>query len=193
MTRKVLVINGHPDGSPERLCAALAQAYAEGAREGGHSVETISIADLKIPYLRTQTEFEKGGVPESLKAAADAVMRAEHVVFVFPLWLGTMPAMLKSFLEQVLRPGVAMEYGDKGPKTLLSGRSARMVVTMGMPAFVYRLYFLSHGVAGLRRSILRFVGFNPVRTTLIGMVTMGGSDKRSKWPARMRDLGRKAA
>lgn len=192
MARKVLVINGHPDGSPQRLCAALAQAYAEGAREGGHSVETISIADLEIPYLRTQTEFEKGGVPESLKAAADAVMRAEHIVFVFPLWLGTMPAMLKSFLEQVLRPGVAFEYGDKGPKTLLSGRSARMVVTMGMPAFVYRLYFLSHGVAGLRRSILRFVGFNPVRTTLIGMVTMGGSDKRSKWPARMKALGRRA-
>ena len=192
MQRRVLVINGHPDGDPARLCAALAEAYAQGAREAGHSVETISIAGLDIPYLRTQQEFEQGGIPEHLAEAGEAVRRAEHVVIVFPLWLGTMPAMLKSFLEQVLRPGVAFEYGDKGPKTLLSGRSARMVVTMGMPAFVYRLYFLSHGVAGLRRSILRFVGFNPVRTTLIGMVTMGGSDKQSKWPARMKALGRRA-
>ena len=191
MTRKVLVINGHPDGSPERLCAALAQAYAEGAREGGHSVETISIADLEIPYLRTQTEFEKGGVPESLKAAADAVMRAEHVVFVFPLWLGTMPAMLKSFLEQVLRPGVAFEYGDKGPKTLLSGRSARMVVTMGMPAIAYRFFYFSHSLKSLERNILRFVGLGPIRESIVGMVE-GAADKRRAWLDRMRALGAKA-
>jgi putative NADPH-quinone reductase len=193
MTRKILVINGHPDGSPERLCAALASAYAEGAREGGHSVETLNIADIDIPYLRSQSEFEKGGVPEGLKLAADAVMRAEHIVFVFPLWLGTMPAMLKAFLEQVMRPGVAFEYGEKGPRTLLSGRSARLVVTMGMPAFVYRLVFLSHGVAGLRRSILRFVGFKPVHTTLLGLVTTGNEAKRRKWLDRLRALGRKAA
>lgn len=192
MPRRVLVINGHPDGSPERLCAGLVEAYAEGAREGGHEVETISIAALDIPFLHTQEAFEKGDIPKSLAAAGEAVRRAEHVVIVFPLWLGTMPALLKAFLEQVLRPGVAFEYSKSGPKSLLSGRSARMVVTMGMPAFVYRLYFLSHGVAGLRRSILRFVGFNPVRTTLIGMVTMGGSDKQSKWPERMKALGRRA-
>lgn len=191
--RRVLVINGHPDGDPARLCAALAEAYAQGAREGGHDVESISVAALDIPYLRTQQEFETGGIPDHLAAAGEAVRRAEHVVFVFPLWLGTMPAMLKALLEQVLRPGVAFEYGEKGPKTLLSGRSARMVVTMGMPAFVYRLYFLSHGVAALRRSILRFVGFNPVRTTLLGLVTAASEDKRRHWLGRMRELGRRAA
>jgi len=192
MSRKVLVINGHPDGDPARLCAALAQSYAEGAREAGHSVETFSIAELDIPFLRSQEAFEKGGVPDSLAAAAKAVEAAEHVVIVFPLWLGTMPALLKAFLEQVMRPGVAFEYTNSGPKSLLAGGSARLVVTMGMPAFLYRLYFLSHGVAGLRRSILRFVGFKPVRTTLFGLVTAAKEDKRRKWLAQMRALGREA-
>lgn len=192
MSRKVLVINGHPDGNPARLCAALAQSYAEGAREAGHAVETISIAELDIPFLRSQETFEKGSVPDSLAAAAKAVEAAEHVVIVFPLWLGTMPALLKAFLEQVMRPGVAFEYTKSGPKSLLAGGSARLVVTMGMPAFLYRLYFLSHGVAGLRRSILRFVGFKPVRTTLFGLVTAAKEDKRRKWLARMRALGRQA-
>lgn len=192
MPRSVLVINGHPDGDPARLCAALAEAYAQGAREGGHSVETITIAELDIPFLRSQEAFEKGGIPNGLAEAGEAVRRAEHVVIVFPLWLGTMPALLKAFLEQVMRPGIAFEYTGTGPKTLLSGRSARMVVTMGMPAFVYRLYFLSHGVAGLRRSILRFVGFKPVHTTLFGMVTAANADKRAGWLARMHELGRRA-
>ena len=192
MPLKVLVINGHPDGDPARLCAALAEAYARGVREAGHMVETISVASLDIPYLRTQQEFEQGGIPKPLAEAGEAVRRAEHVVIVFPLWLGTMPALLKSFLEQVMRPGLAFEYGKKGPETLLSGRSARLVVTMGMPAFVYRLYFLSHGVAGLRRSVLRFAGFKPVRTTLFGMVTAVKDERRRAWLEKMRSLGRRA-
>jgi len=193
MPRKVLVINGHPDGDPARLCAALAQSYAEGAREAGHAVETISIAELDIPFLRSQEAFEKGGVPDSLAAASEAVQAAEHVVIVFPLWLGTMPALLKAFLEQVMRPGIAFEYSKQGPRTLLAGRSARLIVTMGMPAFLYRLYFLSHGVAGIRRSILRFVGFKPVRTTLFGLVTAAKEDKRRNWLAQVRALGRQAS
>ncbi len=193
MPRKVLVINGHPDGDPARLCAALAQSYAEGAREAGHEVETISIAALDIPFLRSQEAFEKGAVPDSLAAAGEAVKAAEHVVIVFPLWLGTMPALLKAFIEQVLRPGIAFEYTKQGPKSLLAGRSARLIVTMGMPAFLYRLYFLSHGVAGLRRSILRFVGFKPVRTTLFGLVTAAKADKRRNWLAQVRALGREAS
>ncbi|WP_348642717.1 NAD(P)H-dependent oxidoreductase [Mesorhizobium sp. B2-4-15] len=90
-----------------------------------------------------------------LKEATEAIVWAQHIVFVFPLWLGTLPAMVKAFLEQVMRPGTAFAYPDKGgglPKTLLRGRSARVVVTMGMPSVVYRLWFLSHGVAKRRRS-----------------------------------------
>ncbi len=193
MTRRVLVINGHPDGSPDRLCAALAAAYAEGARAAGHEVATLNIAALDVPYLRTQEDFMNGTAAPGLADAQRRIVEAEHVVFVFPLWLGTMPAMLKAFLEQVMRPGVAFAYGDNGmTKTLLKGRSARMVVTMGMPAFLYRFFFMSHGVAGLRRSILRFVGFSPVRTTLLGMA-QGSADRRRKWLNEMQELGRRAA
>jgi putative NADPH-quinone reductase len=76
---------------------------------------------------------------------------------IFPLWRGTMPALLKAFIEQVMRPGVAIEYRKHGfPRGVLAGRSARLVVTMGMPAMIYRWYFRVHGVRGLERSILRF-------------------------------------
>ena len=64
---------------------------------------------------------------------------AQHWVFLFPLWHGTMPALLKGFLEHIFRPGFAMEYQKNGfPKRLLAGRSARIVVTMGMPVLLYR-------------------------------------------------------
>jgi putative NADPH-quinone reductase len=195
MSRRVLIIVGHPDPSPKRLCRALADAYAEGAETAGHEIRKIDLATLDFPLLQTMEEFEHGGVPESLKDAAEAVAWAEHIVFVFPLWLGTMPALLKAFLEQVMRPGTAFAYPEsKGggfAKTLLGGRSARIVVTMGMPAFFYRLWYLGHGVSGMRRNILNFVGIKPVRETLFGLA--GTSDKtRTKWVQQMRELGERA-
>lgn len=195
MPRRILIVVGHPDPSPDRLCRGLAKAYGEGAEKAGHSVRRVDLATLDFPMLRTMQAFEHGSVPEELKDAAEAIVWAEHIVFVFPLWLGTMPAMLKAFLEQVMRPGTAFAYPDKGgdfTKTLLSGRSARLVVTMGMPSVLYRLWFLGHGLASMRRSILHFVGISPVRETLFGMVAAASDSSRAKWIRQMRGLGARA-
>lgn len=195
MSRRILVVIGHPDPSPDRLCRGLANAYAESAGQSGHAVRQVDLAAIDFPMLRTMQEFEHGAVPDGLKDAADAIVWAEHIVFVFPLWLGTMPALLKAFLEQVMRPGTAFAYPDNAgrlPRTLLRGRSARVVVTMGMPSFVYRLWFLSHGIASMRRSVLRFAGISPVRETLFGMVAGSSDAIRAKWIAQMRKLGQLA-
>jgi putative NADPH-quinone reductase len=121
----------------------------EGAEKAGHAVRRVDLAALDFPMLRTMQEFEHGAVPDELRDAAEAIVWAEHIVFVFPLWLGTMPAMLKAFLEQVMRPGTAFAYPDKGggfTKTLLRGRSARVVVTMGnsLPPMVPRTRHRRH-------------------------------------------------
>jgi putative NADPH-quinone reductase len=195
MSRRILIVVGHPDPSPDRLCRGLAQAYGEGAEKAGHSVRRVDLAALDFPMLRTMQEFEHGAVPSALRDAADAIVWAEHIVFVFPLWLGTLPAMLKAFLEQVMRPGTTFAYPDKGggfSRTLLGGRSARVVVTMGMPSVLYRLWFLGHGVAGMRRNILNFVGIRPVRETLFGMVAGASDATRAKWIRHMRTLGERA-
>lgn len=197
MSRRILVIVGHPDGNPKRLCRALADSYAEGAEAAGHQVRRIDLADLDFPLLRTTDEFQNGHIPPALKDAAEKIAEAEHIVLVFPLWLGTMPALLKGFLEQVMRPGVAFAYPEGGKvgfaRTLLKGRSARVVVTMGMPAFFYRFWYLAHGIAGMRRNILNFVGISPVRETLFGMVEGAGDAKRRQWIEAMRTLGTRAA
>lgn len=195
MSRRILIVVGHPDPSPDRLSRGLANAYGEGAEHAGHAVRRVDLAALYFPILRTMQEFEHGTVPDELRYAAEAIVWAEHIVFVFPLWLGTMPALLKAFLEQVMRPGTAFAYPDRGggfTRTLLRGRSARVVVTMGMPSVVYRLWFLGHGIAGMKRSILHFVGISPVRETLFGMVAGASDATRARWIRQMRGLGERA-
>lgn len=186
--RRILVIDGHPDPDPARLCHALADAYAEGARTAGHGATVIRLAGLDVPFLRTQAAFEHGSVPDSLKPAADALVAADHMVLVFPLWLGTAPALLKAFLEQVARPGIAFAYQEKGmPVKRFKGKSARLVVTMGMPPMIFRWWFGAHGVRGIERNILAFVGVAPIRRTLHGVG--GGRPAAEALIARMRSLG----
>ncbi|WIM14450.1 NAD(P)H-dependent oxidoreductase [Enhydrobacter sp.] len=190
--RHVLILNGHPDARSKGLCHALAEAYAEGARQAGRSVQRIDVAGLDFGFVASQAEFEKGTPPSAVVCAQEQIRRADHIVVIFPLWLGDMPAKLKAFLEQALRPGFAFTYRPSGfPIKHLKGKSARIIVTMGMPAFVYRWFFRAHGLKNLERNILRFVGFSPVRATLLGSVGSSGKAAIERRLAEVRELGRR--
>ena len=195
MSKRILLIQAHPDATQPHLCHALASSYANGAEKAGHLVRRVNLAELDFPLLRSQQDWEKGAVPASLKPAQDDIGWAEHIVFFFPLWLGDMPALLKGFLEQVARPGFAFtreEGGNPFGKKGLTGRSARVVVTMGMPALVYRWYFRAHSVKSLERNILGFVGIAPVHETLIGMTGNMKPPEATKWLDKLERLGAKA-
>ncbi len=190
MARKIVIIQVHPDPGGWHLCRGLADAYASGAEAAGHAVRRIEIASLNFPILRTQEDFESGHIPPGLDAAAADIAWADHLVIVFPLWLGTQPALLKAFLEQVARPGVAFEYVKDGfPRQLWKGKSARVVITMGMPALVYRWWFGAHGLRALERNILKFAGIKPVRESLFGGVGQASDIKRQEWLDTMRRYG----
>ena len=190
--RNVLILNGHPDPASKGLCHALAEAYGDGAQQAGRAVRRIDVAALDFGFLRSQADFEKATPPPGIAAAQQDMKWANHLVVIFPLWLGDMPAVLKAFFEQTLRPGFAFEYRANGfPVMHMKGRSARIIVTMGMPAFVYRWYFRAHGVKNLKRNILRFVGFSPVRDTLLGSVGTLGKERIGQVLEGVRTLGRR--
>jgi putative NADPH-quinone reductase len=178
--KHILVIDAHPDAARERLVHGLADEYARAAEAGGHLVQVVRLCDLDFPWLRSAAEFAVR--PKGVIGSQQEHIRwADHLVIIYPLWLGSMPALLKAYLEQVMRPGFAFAYGTgKGlPSKLLVGKSARIVVTMGMPSLFYQLYYRSHSVRSLARNILGFVGIKPVRVSLIGNVE-GSASARNR-------------
>ncbi len=195
MGRRVVLIQGHPDPAGGHFCHALADAYAQGAAEGGHAVARIEVAALDFPLLRSKEDYEHGQAPPAIAAAQATLAQGDHLVFFYPLWMGDMPALLKGFLEQAFRPGFAF-----GPQQAdgnragggLRGRSAHVVVTMGMPAPIYRWYYRAHSLQSFRRNILAFAGVKPVRNSLVGMVEALGPAGQARWLARMGAAGRTA-
>jgi putative NADPH-quinone reductase len=192
MTKKlknIAILDAHPDPDPVRYIHALADAYCEGARGAGHEVRHVMLGDINMPILHSRETWMHEDAPEDVKEGQQAMLWADHIVFLYPLWLGDMPALLKAFLEQALRPGIAFQYRDsQTPKGMMKGTSARLVVTMGMPALFYRAVYGAHSVRSFKRNILGLIDVDPVTTSLIGNVE-GSAGHRERWLKRMKEYG----
>ncbi len=187
----ITIIQGHPDPAQPHFCHAVEQAYAGAARAAGHVVHVLPVARLQFSLLRSADEFEHGQLPADIALAQQLISAADHLLIIYPLWLGSMPALLKGFLEQTFRPGFAFDPKAKGWKKPLRGRSCRIVVTMGMPAPIYRWFFGAHSLKSLERNILGFCGIGPIQTSLIGNIE-GQAEARQHWLEKIADMGRNA-
>lgn len=136
MAKRIVIIQGHPVHHAPHVGGALAEMYAKGAEGAGHDVRHGVVAALVFPLLRSEDDWGRQPCPASLQSAQADIQRADHLVILFPLWLGSMPALLKAFMEQIFRPAFAISRAEPGKfyKKLLKGKGARIVVTMGMPA-----------------------------------------------------------
>jgi putative NADPH-quinone reductase len=188
MKRRILVIDGHPDASDERFIHAMTAAYSVAAKRAGHEVKVIKLAEFPFPPLQTAEDFLHSDPPAAIRRAQVNIAWCNHLLILYPLWLGSMPSLLKAFFEQVMRPGFAFknEAGGKLPKKLLQGKSARIVVTMGMPALFYKWHFRAHSLKSLERNILAFVGVGPIRANVIGGVETMSAKQRDAWLATLR-------
>lgn len=189
MSRRILVVLGHPDG--ESFCAALADAYAEAALDAGHEVRVLRLGELAFdPILHAGYRRIQDLEPDLVSAQAD-ILWAEHLVFVYPVWWGAMPALLKGFFDRVFLPGFAFKHRDGSVlwDRLLSGRSARLLVTMDTPPWYYRWVYRMPGHNQMRRTILEFSGIRPVRIVGFGPVRGAAEARRAGWLAAARRLG----
>ncbi|MGM5481591.1 MAG: NAD(P)H-dependent oxidoreductase [Nanobdellota archaeon] len=192
MTKRILIINGHP--IKNSFNDALAASYLKGAKKAGHTVEEVKLSSLKSfdPVLRDVTH-KKDSSKKIVSELQEKVKQADHLVIIYPTWWSTMPALLKGFFDKVFAAGFAFQFTKKSPlpKKLLKGRSARIITTMDAPPIFYRLMLRNAGVYVLKKGILKFCGYKPVRTKWIGAVKFSDEKKRTKWLEEVKSLGKK--
>lgn len=188
--RKIVLLHGHPDPDRARLGYALADAYERGARSARHELHRVDVADLEVAFLRTKRSWDTEVPAPEILALREHVAECDHLAIFFPLWLGTLPAYFKAFWEQLLRTGTP-QNGKAATPSVLRGKSARIVVTMGMPAPFFRWYFGGYGVRSFERGILKIMGVAPIRTSLLGSVEGRDAAGYERWMKEMNELGRR--
>lgn len=187
--KNILIINGHPDENS--LCHSLAKSYKVGCESQNANCTLVNLAELQFdPILhygyRQRTELE----PDLVKMQ-EAILKADHLVFVYPTWWGTYPALLKGFFDRVFLPGFAFKYRENSLfwDKYLKGKSARLIVTMDTPKWYYSLVYKSPGHNSLRKGILEFCGIKPVRISAFGPVKTSDDKKRKKWLSQVIKIG----
>lgn len=187
--KNILIINGHPN--PDSFNFALANSYKEGAIQSGYHVDEIVIANVKFnPNLefgyQKRTELEP-----DLLLAWEKIKKADHLVWVHPVWWGGFPAMMKGFIDRLFLPGFTFKpkpdsvWWDK----LLTGKTARIISTMDQPGWYYRIFNHQPSVHQLKKGTLEFCGVKPVRVSYIGIVKTSSTEKREKWKKQIHELG----
>jgi putative NADPH-quinone reductase len=174
---RTLIILGHPD--KKSLCAKLADEYERGAVEKGGDVRRINLSELSFNLnLRNGYRLVQN-LEEDLLEAQNNIKWANHLVFIFPVWWSSVPALLKGFIDRTFLPGFAFKYRDNSSNwdKLLTGRSSRLIVTSDAPVFYLYLAYFHPAVNMMKKAVLEFCGVSPVTVSSFGAIR-GSSEKR---------------
>jgi NAD(P)H dehydrogenase (quinone) len=180
-------------GTPKRasLCHALCDAYAAGARGKGHVVRLLRLAELRFdPILHDGYEQNQALEPDLLEAQRQ-IHWAEHLVFVYPVWWGGLPALLNGFLERVLLPGFAFKLHERSQAwdKLLSGRSADLLVTLDTPRWYFRWVCGAPAHRQMVGTILGFCGIRTRRLSAFSPIRTATEEQRQGWLRKAQRLG----
>jgi NAD(P)H dehydrogenase (quinone) len=108
---KISVILAHPDKNS--FNHAIAAAAVETLRQNGHDVAFHDLYREKFPPLLPAREIPRNAaLPRIIKQHCAEIAAAEGIIIVHPNWWGQPPAMLKGWIDRVLRPGVAYKFAE---------------------------------------------------------------------------------
>jgi 1,4-dihydroxy-2-naphthoate polyprenyltransferase len=188
---KVLIIAGHP--RKDSFSKALADAYKEGALQAGALIKELVLADMKFNPNVITVSPQAQLAEQEVQQAQEFIDWADHLVFVYPTWWGTTPALLKGFLDRVFTPGFsfAEREGGNGYVKLLHGKTAQLITTMDTPLWVYRWILKAPGHKALGDATLKFCGVSPVRTLSFSPIKDSSTEERQQWLERTRQAGQK--
>jgi NAD(P)H dehydrogenase (quinone) len=190
--KKILIINAHPL-KDDSFCAALAQSYIAGAKKSGATCKLINLIDLNFdPVMRYGYKKRMEMEPDLIQIQKD-IKDADHLVLVYPNWWATYPAQLKGLFDRAFVPDFAFKYRENSPMwdKLLTGKTARMIVTMDTPGWFYSLIYKNAGHNAVKVGVLEFSGFKPVKVSSFSPVKSSTEAKRIKWLKEVEKLGDK--
>jgi NAD(P)H dehydrogenase (quinone) len=190
----ILIILGHPD--PRSFNHALAAHVRDALHRDGHHVVFRDLSAEKFdPRLPADEFHELAPLPATIQRHCNELKTADGIVVVHPNWWGQPPAILKGWIDRVIRPGVAYRFveGDAGegiPVGLLRARAAVVLNTSNTPNFREQEAFGDPLDAIWKRCIFGLCGVRNVHRRMFNVVVASTPAQRQAWLAEAAALCR---
>jgi NAD(P)H dehydrogenase (quinone) len=188
--KNIIIINGHPN--PSSFNFALAESYKNGALASKANIEIITIANLKFDPNLAYGYQKRIDLEPDLVDAWEKIQKADHLVWIHPVWWGGLPAITKGFIDRLFLPGMAFQYRENSVlwDKLLKGKTAHIITTLDQPSWYYRLFYSKPSVNQLKKATLEFCGVKPVKVTYVGIIKTSDEKLREKWLQKIFRLGK---
>ena len=188
----ILVILGHPD--PDSFNHAIASTVCETSRGNGHRVLFHDLYAEEFDPLLTKAEIpEHGLVPESIQRHCEVLQSSDGIVIVHPNWWGQPPAILKGWVDRVIRPGIAYRFedgdtGDGVPIGLLKAKAALVLNTSNTPDEREQAAFGDPLESLWKRCIFELCGVHIFHRRIFNVTVTSTHDQRQAWLNETRQL-----
>ncbi|MCX5849431.1 MAG: NAD(P)H-dependent oxidoreductase [Deltaproteobacteria bacterium] len=189
----ISVILAHPD--PESFNHAIAKEAVEAIKANGHAVFYHDLYQENFDPLLNFEEISKDAIlPDVIKQHCDEIAAADGIVIVHPNWWGQPPAILKGWVDRVIRPGVAYEFldGDSGegiPKGLLKAKAAIVFNTSNTEIQRENKVFGDPQETIWKNCIFGLCGVTNFHRRMFNVIVTSTNAQRKKWlDAVVRDI-----
>ena len=188
----ILIVLAHPDRAS--FNHALAAAADRACRRLRHAVALHDLyAEGFAPILPAAEIAKAAPLEPSLRRHCDELAAADGIVVVHPNWWGQPPAILKGWIDRVVRPGVAyaFEEGDAGegvPVGLLRARTAVVLNTSNTPPAREQQAFGDPLESIWKRCVFELCGVTDVRRRTYSEIVTSTPEMRARWLADAADL-----
>ncbi|HRH58770.1 MAG TPA: NAD(P)H-dependent oxidoreductase, partial [Chitinophagales bacterium] len=165
----------------------------KGAKRAGLEIKVIHICDLNFnPNLQYGYQ-KRTDLEQDLLDAQEMIKWANHLVWVYPVWWASYPAIMKGFLDRTFLPGFAFAKRENSVwwDKLLINKSARIISTLDQPSWYYWLVYRQPSTNAMKKLTLEFCGIKPVRVTTIGPIRLSKESYRKNWLEKIETLGYK--
>jgi len=182
---KVVIVFNHPyNGS---YCNAILNSVIAGLQKAFHDVDLIHLDNENFNPVMTSADLKafvnRMPVDPKVIEYKERLDKADHLIFIFPIWWELMPAMTKGFIDKVIFPGVAYDYKPNGfmTKRFKNLKGLTLITTMNTPSLAYRLIFGNAIKRAFFTGTFWKMGYKNRKWINLSMVKFVSAEKRKKW------------
>lgn len=181
----ISVILAHPD--PKSFNHAIAQTAIEALKANGYKVIFHDLYKEKFnPLLPAKEISDDTKLPAKIKKHCTEIAATDGIIIVHPNWWGQLPAILKGWVDRVIRPGVAYEFleGDSGegvPRGLLKAKAALVYNTSNTKTKREKIVFGDPLETIWKNCIFGLCGVRYFHRRMFGVIVTSSEDQRKNW------------
>lgn len=191
---KISIILAHPHSGS--FNHAIADTVGDTLRKCGHAVTVHDLYVEQFDPLLPHDEIPRDAdLPQVIAQHCREIAAVDGIVIIHPDWWGMPPAILKGWIDRVLRPGVAYRFaetdsGEGAPKGLLAARAALVFNTSNTPAAREHTVFGDPLDRLWKNCIFSFCGVPVVLRSMFSVIVTSTEEQRKAWLAEVREITR---